>query len=119
MGENFDGIKQTARKIQAAVAGSGQESSDSDQGLPQRGITAEEEALYYGYACLTEEEKEVYRQFAAGIEEFQTEIPVTAVDTDRLEKIIKMVMTDHPEYFWADGTCSFSYRSCPPARCRI
>lgn len=113
MEENFDGIKQTARKIQAAVAGSGQESSDSEQRLPQRGITAEEEALYYGYACLTEEEKEVYRQFAAGIEEFQTEIPVTAVDTDRLEKIIKMVMTDHPEYFWADGTCSFSYRELP------
>lgn len=109
MGETFDGLRETARQIKAAATEQGQE-AEEEQELPQRNITEEEETLYYGYSCLEEEEKEVYRQIAAGIEAFQEEIPVTAVSTESLEKIVKLVMADHPEYFWTDGTCSFSYR---------
>lgn len=84
-----------------------------EENFPERRITEEEKELYYGYSGLSEEDREVYRQIAAGIEGFREEIPVTPVPAEDLEKIMKLVMTDHPEYFWTDGTCTFSYRELP------
>lgn len=78
-----------------------------NEDYPEKELEEEQTAYYYGYSTLTEEEQKVYRQFMKGLEEFQEEISVAFISEEQLEKIVNMVMIDHPEYFWTEG--EFSY----------
>src|SRR5699024_7447869 len=55
----------------------------------------------------------VYRQLAAGIENFQEKIPVDSISQEQLEKVMRVLMADHPEYLWTDGTSSYTYQELP------
>ena len=88
-----------------------EESSSED--TEEKEISQEESAYYYGYSTLGAEEQKVYRQLAAGIESFQEKIPVDAVSQEQLEKVMRVLMADHPEYFWTDGTSSYTYQELP------
>lgn len=79
----------------------------------ERDINTNEEELYYGYSSLGEEEQKVYRQLAQGIQDFQENIPVAALTEEQLEKVMKVLLVDHPEYFWVDGTSSYTYQELP------
>lgn len=69
----------------------------------EKEVTEEQEAFYYGYQTLSEEEQKVYRQLIAGLETFEKEITLSSITQDRLKVVAEMVMIDHPEYFWTEG----------------
>lgn len=79
----------------------------------EKDISTEEEELYYGYSSLGEEEQKVYRQLAQGIQDFEENIPVESLTEEQLEKVMKVLLADHPEYFWVDGTSSYTYQELP------
>ena len=81
--------------------------------IPEKEISREQSAYYYGYSTLDEESQKVYRQLAAGIESFQEKIPVDPISQEQLEKVMRILMVDHPEYFWTDGTSSYTYQELP------
>ena len=81
--------------------------------IPEKEISREQSAYYYGYSTLDEESQKVYRQLAAGIESFQEKIPVDPISQEQLEKVMRILMADHPEYFWTDGTSSYTYQELP------
>lgn len=81
--------------------------------IPEKEISREQSAYYYGYSTLDEEYQKVYRQLAAGIESFQEKIPVDPISQEQLEKVMRILMADHPEYFWTDGTSSYTYQELP------
>lgn len=83
---------------------------------PEKEIPQEQAAYYYGYNSLDEEAQKVYRQLAAGIENFQEEIPVDSTSQEQLEKVMRVLIADHPEYFWTDGTSSYTYQELPGGR---
>ena len=90
-----------------------EETTEMETELPEIEITEEASAYYYGYSTLEEEEQKVYRQLAAGIESFQEEIPVDPLSQEQLEKVMRILLADHPEYFWTDGTSSYTYQELP------
>lgn len=69
----------------------------------EKEVTEEQEAFYYGYQTLSEEEQKVYRQLIVGLETFEKEITLSSITQDRLKVVAEMVMVDHPEYFWTEG----------------
>ena len=93
------------------VASQGETEQEAE--IPEIEITEGASAYYYGYSILEEKEQKVYRQLAAGIESFQEEIPVDALSQERLEQVMRVLMADHPEYFWTDGTSSYTYQEFP------
>ena len=92
----------------------GKENAEEDtKEIPEKEITQEQSAYYYGYSILDEESRKVYRQLAAGIESFQEKIPIDPISQEQLEKVMRVLMADHPEYFWTDGTSSYTYQELP------
>lgn len=92
----------------------GKENAEEDtKEIPEKEITQEQSAYYYGYSTLDEESRKVYRQLAAGIESFQGKIPIDPISQEQLEKVMRVLMADHPEYFWTDGTSSYTYQELP------
>mgnify|MGYP001622858190 FL=1 len=92
----------------------GKENAEEDtKEIPEKEITQEQSAYYYGYGTLDEKSRKVYRQLAAGIESFQEKIPIDPISQEQLEKVMRVLMTDHPEYFWTDGTSSYTYQELP------
>ncbi len=82
--------------------------SSIEQKLPERQIETSKEVLYYGYQSLSEEEQQVYRQIAEGLEQQKSEIKITPILEDRLVVVFNMVMIDHPEYFWIEGEFQYT-----------
>ena len=92
----------------------GKENAEEDtKEIPEKEITQEQSAYYYGYSTLDEESRKGYRQLAAGIESFQGKIPIDPISQEQLEKVMRVLMADHPEYFWTDGTSSYTYQELP------
>ena len=92
----------------------GKENAEEDtKEIPEKEITQEQSAYYYGYGTLDEKSRKVYRQLAAGIESFQEKIPIDPISQEQLEKVMRVLMADHPEYFWTDGTSSYTYQELP------
>lgn len=56
----------------------------------------------YGYETLDEEGKKIYRQFLAGVLEQQDAVTVSYCSEDKINQVVNMVFTDHPEFFWLD-----------------
>lgn len=109
-------VKEAAGHFQQrvdSIVASQEEEIEPEAEIPEIEITEEASAYYYGYSTLGDEEQRVYRQLAAGIESFQEEIPVDALSQEQLEKVMGVLMADHPEYFWADGTSSYTYQELP------
>lgn len=110
-------IQEAAEFFRETVQETLEDREDSGQketeAIPEKEITQEQSAYYYGYSTLDEEEQKVYRQLAAGIEEFQEKIPVDSISQEQLEKVMRVLMADHPEYFWTDGTSSYTYQELP------
>ena len=62
------------------------------------------------YSYLSESEKTVYNQMCDAIENFTTAItPTVNVTTDSLRHIHECILSNHPEYFWADRGIEWSY----------
>lgn len=82
---------------------------EEKQPFPEQEIPKEELFYSYGYTCLNEAEQKIYRQLKAGIEEFQDVIPVDTDSQEILNRVIMLLLTDHPEYFWTEGEAKYEY----------
>lgn len=63
---------------------------------------------YYYYNLLGESEQEIYKKLYAGFESHQEEISFTFADKDFVLDAVSMILADHPEIFWLDGSFSYS-----------
>lgn len=64
---------------------------------------------YYGYHCLNDREKEAYLYINECVKNMgsKTSIPNEATE-EEISNASEMVRTDHPEYFWYDGTGKYN-----------
>lgn len=104
--------------VQDTLESSSEDAGEDKEEIPEKEISREQSAYYYGYSTLEEEEQKVYRQLAAGIENFQERIPVDPISQERLEKVMRILLADHPEYFWTDGSSSYTYQELPGGELR-
>lgn len=111
-----DSMELIRETIQEALESQEENVEGAGTEIPEKEITQEQSAYYYGYSTLSEEEQKVYRQLGAGIEAFQEEIPVDSITQEQLEKVMAVLLADHPEYFWTDGTSSYTYQDLPDGR---
>lgn len=64
-----------------------------------------EENIYYYHAELSTEDRMLYDIILKGVCNCDTSIFVNTTDTDRIFNIVNLMMADHPELFWIDGSC--------------
>ena len=78
-------------------------SQDKDKELAK---INESNRLYYYFTNLTEEERIVYAKIMNGFLEMDTDIKIHT-DQEVLGKLIRMILADHPEIFWTEGSYQF------------
>ncbi len=81
---------------QDAASGSSQEES------------AEEKTAYYYYNILTEDYRKKYIEIYNGIMNFDKKIMIGSISNDDLTKLVDMILSDHPEIFWLEGSYSYT-----------
>lgn len=72
-------------------------------------VFEEDSIQYYGYHCLNDREKEIYLYINDCVKNMdsKTSIPKEATETE-ITNASEMVRTDHPEYFWYDGSGKYN-----------
>lgn len=78
-------------------------SGDEEENLAQ---INESNRLYYYFTNLNEEERIVYAKIINGLQEMDTDIKIRT-DQEQLEKLMHMILADHPEIFWTEGSYQF------------
>lgn len=91
-------IKQIGETVDDGIF-SGEEDEDPAQ-------IDESSRIYYYFNNLNEEERAVYTKIVNGFYQMDTNIKIR-IDQDRLWKIVRMVLADHPEIFWTEGAYQF------------
>ncbi len=69
----------------------------------------EHSAIYYGRRTLSGTEIEAYDRISQAIREQCDTVETRGVDYERLFELCELVLEDHPEYFWFDGTAKAEY----------
>lgn len=78
-------------------------SEETDEELAQ---INESNDLYYYFTNLNEEERTLYAKIMNGFLEMDTDIKIRT-DQEVLGKLIRMILADHPEIFWTEGSYQF------------
>ncbi len=97
------------------INGLGDLISDEDiNSLEDSGISGNNlsiDATYYPYYdMLNSEEKAIYRQIYANVNDLESTFrPVTNISSDELKRSIEAVFYDHPELFWLNNDYSYKY----------
>ena len=78
-------------------------SKDEDEELAQ---INESNSLCYYFTNLDEEERTLYTKIVNGFNQMDTNIKIRT-DQEQLEKLIHMILADHPEIFWTEGSYQF------------
>lgn len=76
------------------------------EGEKTEAITESQQQQFDGYAFLEENEKQAYAKVVRMLTDFDTEVKVSGVTTNEIERVLSAVDYDHPEIFWAG---EFSY----------
>lgn len=61
------------------------------------------QSLYYYYRQLSGTERRVYDELLEGLQAMSSEIVLSCGDFDTIERVVDLVMADHPELFWFPG----------------
>ncbi len=82
--------------------------------LKDSGITGDnynfDSPFYPYFDMLNDEEKILYKQLVANINELSTTfVPQVTLKTEAVNRIIESVFNDHPEFFWLDTNYSYKY----------
>lgn len=71
--------------------------------------SSRKDSLGYSGAQLPEVQQDVYLQILEGLERLdETVVVLEAAPTD-IDPAYRAIMRDHPELFWLDGSCSYTY----------
>ncbi|MDO4536644.1 MAG: transglutaminase domain-containing protein [Coriobacteriales bacterium] len=73
------------------------------------GQRAEQSDVGYAGSTLSDRELEVYLQLLAGVEQMSKSFEVYGASGADIDPAYKALMRDHPELFWLDGSCSYTY----------
>lgn len=65
--------------------------------------------LYYYQSQLVDEDRDLYASILKGVSEQDAVIKLPATTENKMEEITQMILCDHPEIFWIDG--SYQYTS--------
>lgn len=82
---------------------------DEVQSLPSADLAevqqnlVSEGAVNYAYEQLDEEEQLVYSEILGILKNMQSDVQVSTIDTERIDKVFSCVMLDHPEIFYITG----------------
>lgn len=79
-----------------------QETGESDS--DNEDLTEKKSSFYYD--SLTDEEKVFYQEIMSGLAEREDEIYIHCDNPEDANRVLKLVLKDHPEFFWCDGGAS-------------
>ena len=65
--------------------------------------------MRYGYSTLEGEDMALYEQFAAALSQHKSDFEISHVEIEHFNKVLPIVLNDHPEIFWIDSN-NISYR---------
>lgn len=69
----------------------------------------EHSSIYYGRRSLSGSEIEAYDRISQAIRDHSDSVRTRGVEHERLFELCSLVLDDHPEYFWFDGTVKAQY----------
>lgn len=76
--------------------------------LPDNVKTAD---LGYAGRLLPEAQQDVYLQLLSGIRELKESFAITRATPTDIDPAFRSLIRDHPELFWVDGSCTYTYTS--------
>ncbi len=84
--------------------------SDQNEGAEasQDAQITDEKTGYYYYDMLSDDYKKKYEEIYDGIMNLDERITVGSISNDDLTRLIKMILNDHPEIFWLEGSYSYT-----------
>lgn len=97
-------VSETVEKAPQIFSSDGKELQRQIEELKKANVEEEmpgHQEYYFHQA--DEDEKRIYRQIQAGVEDFETDILLTTADDALIDRAYQMVLMDHPEYFWAQN----------------
>lgn len=110
--ENFaDLIREEAERNREEFALLPEEGSVSSKELEDKAsppaetmerLRSEETASFY-YSRLTEDEQTLYGEILYILQECAEDVQITTSDANRIDKVFRCVMNDHPEIFYVEG----------------
>lgn len=127
IGNDYDNFKNTVEQVfhnSMAMANktgltllnaTGDLISDNEvKNLKDSGISGDDysfDTTYYPYyGFLNSEEKNLYKQIYANVEELETTfVPKTTVSVEEAQDAVEAIYNDHPELFWLDTSYSYKY----------
>lgn len=77
--------------------------SEAAETESQETLESISEVERYAYSCLSEDEKKVYEEWVDILENQKTEVEVSTLKPDVIEKAYRYVLSDYPGFFWVNG----------------
>lgn len=95
------GLKQSDKEAETNIFHAQEQTANHQIAQDMHLLQKEQEGLY-AYECLNTEEKTIYVQIYDSLIKLQ-ETELSAVESDKLEKVFQCVMNDHPDIFYVEG----------------
>lgn len=63
-----------------------------------------QDSIFYYYNLASTEEKVIYNKILEGINNSESSISIDETDLELIDKVIRIIIADHPELFWINGS---------------
>lgn len=81
---------------------------DESEAQQNEEIAESRQQAFDGYAFLEENERQAYTRVVRMLTDFETEVKVSGVNTEEIERVLSAIDYDYPEIFWV-GEFSYYY----------